>query len=1483
MTIYGRFLKRICALAVVAAMLFTGFGVTASYASDTGGVCGEGLTWSYDSATGTLTIEGTGDMTDYNQEKLVPWYSVRRNITNLEISSGVTHIGKNTLSGLSSLQYNSYEQAKYLGNSEEPYLIFIRPDSERLSSVTFHESTTIIYDNAFCDCVKLASVELPEHVVEIGSGVFGNCARLKSISLPEGLLHIQSGAFGGCVDLEEIALPRSLTDVGSGLFRRCASLSSVIFPNGITELPSDMFKDCSSLVSVSIPVSVTMFGGNLFSGCTSLDAIYYGGTEAQWTAGGASAPDGVRVLFNSICGPTAVWTADGGVMTITGTGELYAYGDGGAPWYPGRDEINEIFIKKGVASIGVKDFAGMTAVTKVTIPNSVLSIGESAFAGCASLSEVFFAGTPEEWASVEIASGNEALSLANIIFIDFGSVENIDWIYYREEKSLVITGAGGMPDLSSGAPWDVYKKEVLSVSIGEGITSLGSGAFSGMTALVSASIPNSIRAVGGNAFASSSSLQYNKYNRVNYLGNDTNPYLVLVSSTERITSYEVHPDTKIIAEYAFCDSTALRSITFPDGLLVIENSVFANCPKLTALDIPASVINIGAGIAAGCTSISSLTVDPANAVYRSGGNCVIERATGTVILGCGASVIPDDGSVVAVGDLAFRTMSKMTSIAIPDSVGSIGAYAFAGCRALEAIELPDGVTSIGNNAFDGCAAVTSFTVPLGVTAIAENVFSNCASLSSVTLHSGVKSIGAGAFYCCTSLSTVYYDGTEAEFAKIKVDTASGKNYNFLNASVRFASNGENSCGDNVTWSFDEGLGILYITGEGAMYDYQSAADLPWNDKRDGINAVSVGSGVTSVSPYSFAGCPDLKTVFIAKTVSSIGNAAFDSTASLSEIRFGGTAAEWQNAALGDAVPAGVAVFFTDGVEFSIGDDEKYSFANSKSHYDKTYVVTDEDFLKLCNYVRILYKDDAKNATSIINSLQKTRASEWGGSCYGMAVTTILDKRGQIGFNENFCPDAASLYDVVSPLESVAVESAINYYHISQNIPYLRAVNCTTFRTNTDEWRSGLYGLVEEAKLGEPILFTYSFNKSGHAIVIKGYAQSEDGGHIIYAYDNRYPKRDVLIKIDRNFNSCTVNNTEVVKYVEYARTTDFFDVIDIDGPDNDYASYVQPDPDDPTPPVTPDNTAEITIKASGRVTVENAEGERSVFENGELTGFIDAEFESFGVDDGEDESLTFSFTVADSASFTFIPECGDLYAAVLDSSIYASAETVGAGSVVISGEDGVSATGESVEYKLALSVNDGVCDMIQTSGASAGAVSLSMKNGVVRADGVDTDNGRVTVYSNTVKVDNYELAKGYSSFAVVELSGEPGDVAIMGSSREDGVYDVNIGIRSGECDHTWVSAGSVVKATLTSCGTEAFFCEGCGAVRLDHVTKYVARVAGDANADGILSAKDVLFMRRWFAGLDEPDEVSLARCDINGDGESDYKDILKLRKHLAGLE
>ncbi|MBO2527887.1 MAG: hypothetical protein CW335_06925, partial [Clostridiales bacterium] len=57
------------------------------------GICGENLTWSYNEATKTLTISGSGEMDGWSSFPSVPWYSYRSAIKSVSLPNGLTSIG----------------------------------------------------------------------------------------------------------------------------------------------------------------------------------------------------------------------------------------------------------------------------------------------------------------------------------------------------------------------------------------------------------------------------------------------------------------------------------------------------------------------------------------------------------------------------------------------------------------------------------------------------------------------------------------------------------------------------------------------------------------------------------------------------------------------------------------------------------------------------------------------------------------------------------------------------------------------------------------------------------------------------------------------------------------------------------------------------------------------------------------------------------------------------------------------------------------------------------------------------------------------------------------------------------------------------------------------------------------------------------------------------------------------------------------------
>ena len=79
--------------------------------------------------------------------------------------------------------------------------------------------------------------------------------------------------------------------------------------------------------------------------------------------------------------------------------------------------------------------------------------------------------------------------------------------------------------------------------------------------------------------------------------------------------------------------------------------------------------------------------------------------------------------------------------------------------------------------------ITNITIPDSVTFIGGYAFSDCTSWTSITIPNSVMSIGYGAFDNCSSLTDVYYEGSQAEWLAIDIDS-----YNdyLKNATIHFA-------------------------------------------------------------------------------------------------------------------------------------------------------------------------------------------------------------------------------------------------------------------------------------------------------------------------------------------------------------------------------------------------------------------------------------------------------------------------------------------------------------------------------------------------------------------------------------------------------------------------------------------------------------------------------------------------------------------------
>ncbi|MBE6899139.1 MAG: leucine-rich repeat domain-containing protein [Ruminococcaceae bacterium] len=214
----------------------------------TSGSCGTNLSWSF--SGGTLTISGSGAMTDYSNEKSVPWYELRKDILNIVLPEGLTSIGNAAF----------YECRNIL-------------------TVSIPNSVTRIGDFAFTYCYGIKMINFGNGIKTIGNESFSNCISVVSLNLPSGLQSIGRKAFYRCETITSLIIPSGVTNIGVSAFAFCKNLVSVDIRARIKEIPALLFKGCEKLSQVKIPDTVESVEDNAFKECENLDTVYYNGSN----------------------------------------------------------------------------------------------------------------------------------------------------------------------------------------------------------------------------------------------------------------------------------------------------------------------------------------------------------------------------------------------------------------------------------------------------------------------------------------------------------------------------------------------------------------------------------------------------------------------------------------------------------------------------------------------------------------------------------------------------------------------------------------------------------------------------------------------------------------------------------------------------------------------------------------------------------------------------------------------------------------------------------------------------------------------------------------------------------------------------------------------------------------------------------------------------------------------------------------------------
>ena len=462
----------------------------------TTGFCGtdiENIEFSLDPETGILYMlgyNGNDVMEDFIGGVKAPWNDYMSQIKGVVIKHSITHVGMNAFNGANIKDVMIYDSVRTIGhgafhNNPIEHVDYLIDTSSGSRPGTDEEWNTLVSIGEMNDELLAAKPQIST------TGWCGEYVRY-SFDSNRGILRIYgSGEMFDYFDSYE----------RSPFFAR-EDIKKVVVEGGVTTIGSEAFFNCVNMTEVDLPSSVTLIEDTAFSGCTGITTVTYG--EDELGQGGPVAPDwnavmiGVEndyltkakpqeVTLSGKCGDNVEYSlnATSGVLTITGSGEMYDYNESGqntVPW----ERYNTFNVKR------------------VFIQATITKIGTNTFDNCNNLSTVKFYGTQADWDAIEIGEGNDSLLAVKpqTIPSEDKCGDNVYYSLNPTTGELRIWGSGPMYDYDiddNKSPF-LYNNDIESIVIEDGVTYIGEYAFDTLPNLDNVTIPNSVTKIGEWAF-----------------------------------------------------------------------------------------------------------------------------------------------------------------------------------------------------------------------------------------------------------------------------------------------------------------------------------------------------------------------------------------------------------------------------------------------------------------------------------------------------------------------------------------------------------------------------------------------------------------------------------------------------------------------------------------------------------------------------------------------------------------------------------------------------------------------------------------------------------------------------------------------------------------------------------------------------------------------------------------------------------------------
>lgn len=457
--------------------------------------------------------------------------------------------------------------------------------------------------------------------------------------------------------------------------------------------------------------------------------------------------------------------------------------------------------------------------------------------------------------------------------VDFSNLKIIGYGAYSEDATIIIPQRAenlNMPIIAIDENGLQNGNHLVTLSIGDGISSIGENAFNNCSNLESVTIGSGVQDLSNTIFSNCPNIESLTVSQANLVYRSEGNSIIRKEDNELIIGCKgtiIPSSVKSIGEYAFATS-GLTSITIPNTITAIGKNAFYDCSDLTQVDCRANISTIPESAFQNCTSLTSILFN---------------------------------GYLFEIGKTVFKGCTSLQTINLKSTIMKIAEGAFSGCTSLATVNYPNTlrdwcVTWIDDETANPCkngSVLRCNETPISGVKVIDNIkcvndntlLNEIDGLTKIWFKYGIQHIGAN------NTIPIVYSGTAADFAEI-CPNQTGMSINYLNnseSSVTFTDPDDFTFetmvdGTDVAVAYNgTDIDIVFPAINPTTRNVISRVGAYCFSGNTDITSVTFVDSLKTIDSYAFRGCTSLQSVNLPYSLTSLGEFAFDGCSSLESL------------------------------------------------------------------------------------------------------------------------------------------------------------------------------------------------------------------------------------------------------------------------------------------------------------------------------------------------------------------------------------------------------------------------------------------------------------------------------------------------------------------------------------------------------------------------------------------------------------------------